>query len=54
MDVVYDVSTATNAYDAKILYEYNTGTYQRKLIGFFELDKTTGFYKTKSGNNPFA
>lgn len=54
VDVIYDVSTATNAYDAKILYEYNTGTYQRKLIGFFELDRTTWFYKTKSGNNPFA
>jgi len=54
VDIVYDVATATNAYDAKILYEYNTGTYQRKLVGFFELDRTTGYYKTRSGNNIFA
>lgn len=54
VDIVYDIATATNAYDAKILYEYNTGTYQRKLIWFFEFDRTTGYYKTRSGNNPFA
>lgn len=54
VNIVYDRTTATNAYDAKILYEYNTGTFQRKLIGLFELDRSTGFYKTKSGTNPFA
>lgn len=54
VDIVYDIQTATGAYDAKILYEYNTGTYQRKLVWYFEYDRTTGYYKTKSGNNPFA
>jgi hypothetical protein len=54
VDIVYTTPTASGFYDAKILYEYNTGTYQRKLVWFFEFDKTTGFYKTKSGNNPFA
>ncbi len=54
VDIVYDAKTATGTYDAKILYEYNTGTYQRKLIGFFEFNRSTGYYVTKSGNNIFA
>jgi len=54
VDIIYDKSKAINAYDAKILYEYNTSTFQRKLIGFFEYNRTTGFYVTKSGTNPFA
>jgi hypothetical protein len=53
VDIIYDIKTATGTYDAKILYEYNTGTYQRKLIGFFEFNRNTGYYTTKSGNNPF-
>jgi hypothetical protein len=53
VDIIYDTKTATGTYDAKILYEYNTGTYQRKLIGFFEFDRSTGYYTTKSGNNIF-
>lgn len=53
VDIVYDAKTATGTYDAKILYEYNTGTYQRKLIGFFEFNRSTGYYVTKSGNNIF-
>lgn len=53
VDIVFDAANATNAYDAKILYEYNTSTYQRKLVGFFELDRATGYYATRSGNNLF-
>jgi hypothetical protein len=44
----------TGTYDAKILYEYNTGTYQRKLIGFFEFDTKNRAYITRTGNNPHA
>jgi hypothetical protein len=54
VDIIYNAKTATGNYDAKILYEYNTGTYQRKLIGYFELNRATGYYTTKSGNNIFA
>lgn len=53
VDIIYDVKTATGTYDAKILYEYNTGTYQRKLVGYFEFNRATGYYTTKSGNNIF-
>lgn len=44
----------TGVYDAKLLYEYHTGTFQRKLIGFFEYDKSRGGYMTRTGTNPFA
>ncbi len=54
VDIVNNISTATWSYDIKILYEYHTGTYQRKLIWFFELDRKTWFYTTKTGTNPFA
>ena len=54
VDIIYDIATNTGTYDAKILYEYNTETFQRKLIGFFEFNKATGYYVTKTGNNPFA
>jgi hypothetical protein len=53
VDVIYTGATASGIYDAKILYEYHTGTYQRKLIGFFEYDSKTGLYATKTGTNPF-
>ena len=53
VDIIYDAKTATGTYDAKILYEYNTGTYQRKLVGYFEFDRSTGYYTTKSGKNIF-
>lgn len=48
VDIIYDIATNTGTYDAKILYEYNTETFQRKLIGFFEFNKSTGFYVTKT------
>jgi hypothetical protein len=54
VDIIYDAKTATGTYDAKILYEYNTGTYQRKLVGYFEFNRATGYYTTKSGNNIFS
>lgn len=54
VDIINNPQDATSAYDVKILYEYNTGTYQRKLIGFFEYNRATGYYSTKSGTNPFA
>jgi hypothetical protein len=56
VDIIYDAkaTTATGTYDAKILYEYNTGTYQRKLVGFFEFNRATGYYTTKSGTNTFS
>lgn len=54
VDIVYTWSTASGIYDAKILYEYHTGTFQRKLVGFFEFNKATGYYLTRTGNNPFA
>ena len=53
IDIVYDPKAWTGIYDAKILYEYNTGTFQRKLIGLFEFDRTQWLYKTKTGNNPY-
>lgn len=53
VDIMYS-GTYTGVYDAKILYEYNTGTFQRKLIGFFEYDKKRGSYTTRTGTNPYA
>jgi len=53
IDIVYDPKAWTGIYDAKILYEYNTDTFQRKLIGLFEFDRTQWLYKTKTGNNPY-
>lgn len=53
VDIMYTPRTSTGLFDAKILYEYNTGTFQRKLVGFFEFNPKTGFYTTKTGNNPF-
>lgn len=53
IDIVYDPKAWTGIYDAKILYEYNTDTFQRKLIGLFEFDRTAWLYKTKTGNNPY-
>lgn len=54
IDVIYSGTTASGVYDAKILYEYHTGTYQRKLIGFFEFNKATGYYVTRTGKNTFV
>jgi hypothetical protein len=53
IDIVYDPKAWTGIYDAKILYEYNTDTFQRKLIWLFEFDRTAWLYKTKTGNNPY-
>ncbi len=53
VDIAYEWA-GTGVYDAKILYQYNTGTFARKLIGLFEFNRTTGYYSTKTGNNPFA
>lgn len=54
IDIVFSGTTASWVYDAKILYEYHTGTYQRKLVGFFEYNKATKYYTTRTGSNPFA
>ncbi len=54
VDIVFSGTTVSGVYDAKILYEYHTGTYQRKLVGFFEYNKATWYYKTRTWSNPFA
>lgn len=54
VDIIYSGATASGVYDAKILYEYHTGTYQRKLVGFFEFNKASGYYITRTGKNTFA
>jgi hypothetical protein len=54
VDIIYTGSmTGTGIYDAKILYQFDKTTYARKLIGFFEYNKTTGYYTTKTGKNIF-
>jgi hypothetical protein len=53
VDVTYEWA-GTWVYDVKILYQYNTGTYARKLIWLFEYNRTTKYYITKTGTNPFA
>ena len=55
VDIIYrGHATGSTVYDAKLLYQYNTGTYQRKLIGFFEYSPTAGYYVTRTGSNPFS
>jgi hypothetical protein len=54
VDISYTGSTGTGIFDAKLLYQFDKKTFARKLIGFFELDKKTGFYTTKTGKNIFA
>lgn len=41
-------------FDAKILYQYDTTTFARKLIGLFMYDKKAKYYVTKTGTNPFG
>ncbi len=53
VDIAYD-GAGTGVYDVKILYQYHTGTYARKLIWLFEFNRTTKYYVTKTGTNPFA
>lgn len=53
VDITYATSTTPGIYDAKILYEYHTGTFQRKLVGFFEFDQKAKYYITKTGTNLF-
>lgn len=47
-------ASATGVYDAKILYQYHTKTFARKLVGLFIYDTKAKYYVTKTGNNPFA
>jgi hypothetical protein len=54
VDIIYSGSTLTGVYDTKILYQYDTLSFKRKLIGLFVYDQKTGFYTTKTGTNPFA
>jgi hypothetical protein len=54
VDILYATGTLTGSYDAKLLYEYDTKTYERKLVGFFVYEPTTGRYTTKRGGNPFG
>ncbi len=53
VDVTYEWA-GTWVYDVKILYQYNTWTFARKLIWLFEYNRTTKYYITKTGTNPFA
>ena len=53
VDIVYGTWTA-GIYDAKILYQFEKSEYKRKLVGFFEYNKITSGYTTRSGANPFA
>lgn len=54
VDIMFTGSvSASGMYDAKILYQFDKTTFARKLIGFFEYNKTTGFYVTKTGKNIF-
>lgn len=52
VDIVYGTGTA-GIYDAKILYQFEKSEYKRKLVGFFEYNKGTSGYTTRSGTNPF-
>lgn len=53
VDIAYEWAW-TWVYDVKILYQYNTGTFARKLIGLFEYNRTTKYYITKTGTNIFV
>ena len=52
VDIVYGTWIA-GIYDAKILYQFEKSEYKRKLVGFFEYNKITSSYITRSGLNPF-
>lgn len=47
-------SSSGAIYDAKILYQYDKQTFKRKLIGFFEYNRLSQKYLTKTGSNPFT
>ena len=47
-------SSSGAIYDAKILYQYDKQTFKRKLIGFFEYNRISQKYLTKTGSNPFT
>lgn len=53
VDIMYPTSTG-GIYDAKILYQFEKQTFKRKLVGFFEYNRTTQKYVTKTGSNPFT
>lgn len=54
VDVTYSWSnTGSGIFDAKILYQFDKTTFARKLIGFFEYNKISGYYITKTGKNIF-
>ncbi len=55
VDISFDGAASTwGIYDAKILYQYDTKSFARKLIGLFIYDKKLKYYTTKTGNNPFG
>lgn len=54
IDITYSGSTTgSGIFDAKILYQFDKATFARKLIGFFEYNKVSGYYITKTGKNIF-
>jgi len=54
VDITYSGSTTgSGIFDAKILYQFDKTTFARKLIGFFEYNKVSGYYITKTGKNIF-
>ncbi len=53
VDIMYPTSTG-GIYDAKILYQFEKQTFKRKLVGFFEYNRATQKYTTKTGSNPFT
>ncbi|PID84136.1 hypothetical protein CSB09_02555 [Candidatus Gracilibacteria bacterium] len=54
VDILYYGNTLSGSYDAKLLYKFDTSTFKRTLVGFFEFDRTTGWYITRRGSNPFS
>lgn len=54
VDILYPQRTQAGAYNVKILYEFNTETFARTLVGLFIFDDAAKAYVTNRGNNPFA
>ena len=52
--IVFGDGTPEGAYHAKLLYEFDKKTFNRKLIGLFMYNTTTKMYSTQRGTNPFS
>lgn len=53
-DIIYGTGTVDGAWNAKLLYNFDTKTFKRKLIGFFEYNPASKGYITHRGTNPYA